>query len=356
MPVQGNGITALFPGLLGPQPELPRVEPGSRPDLGPLETLLSRAVMSSTASEPAGQALDRELGRVLEIPVAARRDFPWAALGGIADGLDTADGWWLRLDPVYLQLDRDALYLLASDELHLSREQSDALVTSLNAHFREQGWHIHAPHPQRWYLRLDQPADIHTTSLYAAFGHDVHTCLPAGPDQRRWHGWLNECQMLLAGHPVNAEREARAQMPVNSIWPWGGGMQPPSPDTAWRVIVADEPALQGWARLQDIPCRSLAEGLPAGETGSLLLMDSACNEARQLQDVYAWFDCASHLQRQYIVPLLARLRAGTCQTLTLLDGDGRRWELTPRRLRSWWRGFRSGRRPIERFLLPAHCP
>lgn len=353
MSVQGDDITALFPGLLGPQPELPRVEPGSRPDLGPLETLLSRAVLCSASDVTPGRGLRRELGRVLEIPVAAGQDFPWAALGGIADDLDTADGWWLRLDPVYLQVDRDALYLLASDELHLIREQSDALVTTLNAHFRDQGWHIHAPHPQRWYLRLDRPADIHTTPLYEAFGHDVHTCLPAGPDHQRWRGWLNECQMLLANHPVNAEREARAQMPVNSIWPWGGGMQPPRTDTPWRAVVADEPALRGWARLQDIPCHALADGLPGAGAGPLLLVDFACNEARQLQDVYAWFDCVSHLQEKYLVPLLARLRSGACRTLILLDGDGRRWELTRRRLRPWWRGFRSRCRSIEHFLLPA---
>ncbi|MHA1570009.1 MAG: hypothetical protein ACTSXZ_11110 [Alphaproteobacteria bacterium] len=354
---QGNGkvdsadgtVTALFPGLLGAQPELPLVPRAERPDLSVLETLLSRA----EATEHAGASLSQELGRLLAIPVDAQRDFPWAALGGVADGLDTARGWWLRIDPVYLQADRDRLYLLAHEELHLTRDQADALVESLNAHFRDDGWQIHAPHPQRWYLRLDRPADIHTTTLYEAFGHDVHACLPAGPDHPRWHRWLNECQMLLANHPVNEEREAHAQMPANSIWPWGGGAQPARHNTAWHTILADEVALRGWARLQEIPCRSLADDLPETLSGPLLLMDLACNEARQLQDVFAWFDCASHVQQRYLAPLLARLQAGTCRQLTLLDGDGRRWQLTHRRLRQWWRRVGSRRRPIDRFLRSA---
>jgi hypothetical protein len=342
-------VTALFPGLLGPQPELPRVPRAERPDLSTLETLLSRAEATGHGEVSLGQ----ELGRLLDVPVDAQHDFPWAALGGVADGLDTSGGWWLRIDPVYLQADRDRLYLLAHEELHLTRAQADALVASLNAHFRDDGWQIHAPHLQRWYLHLDRPAQIHTTTLYEAFGHDVHTCLPAGPDQPRWHGWLNECQMLLASHPVNEEREAHAQMPVNSIWPWGGGTQPARNNaTAWHTIMADEVALRGWARLQELPCRPLADGLPETLSGSLLLMDLACNEARQLQDVFAWFDCASHVQQQYLVPLLARLQAGTYRQLTLLDGDGRSWRLTRRRLRQWWRRFGIGRRPIDRFLLP----
>ncbi len=117
--------------------------------------------------------------------------------------------------------------------------------------------------------------------------------------------------------------------------------------------MADDIALRGWARLQGIPCRSLADDLPATLAGPLLLMDLACNEARQLQDVFAWFDCARHVQQRYLVPLLARLQAGTYRQLTLLDGDGRSWQLTRRRLRQWWRRFGSGRRPIDRFLLSA---
>lgn len=356
-----RAITALFPGLLGPQPELAQTDPAARPDLSTLESLLTHA---TARTFPAG-GLSEELARLLQIPVPADEDFPWAALSGLADDLDTAQGWWLRIDPVYLQADRDRVFLLAHEELHLTRAQADALVASLNAHFKADGWHIHAPHPQRWYLRLEQPAAIRTTTLYEAFGHDVHRCLPVGEARSRWHTWLNECQMLLAEHPVNVEREAHAQMPVNSIWPWGGGRQPARATTPWHCIVADEPALRGWARLHDLAQYSPARGLPAQLDGPLLLLDLACNEARQLQDVFAWFDCVEHVQQHYLQELRQRLEQGNLDRVLLLDGNGRGWELTrPQWRRSrwcpgWcrdWRFRRGRRKGIERFMLPETTP
>ena len=49
---------------------------------------------------------------------------------------------------------------------------------------------------------------------------------------------LNEVQVLLHQHPLNAARQTRGLPPVNSVWFWGAGRLPapgPSPTAAWRA-------------------------------------------------------------------------------------------------------------------------
>src|SRR3546814_5998711 len=50
----------------------------------------------------------------------------------------------------------------------------------------------------------------------------IHDLLPAGNDGRRWRAVLNEAQIVLHNHPVNAERVRSGRMPVNSLWFHGG--------------------------------------------------------------------------------------------------------------------------------------
>ena len=52
--------------------------------------------------------------------------------------------------------------------------------------------------------------------------------MPTGEDAPAWRARLNEAQMLLHAHPVNAEREAAGLPAVASIWWWGGGAAPES--------------------------------------------------------------------------------------------------------------------------------
>ena len=47
--------------------------------------------------------------------------------------------------------------------------------------------------------------------------------MPRGADGGTWKRWQNEIGMLLHEHPVNVEREANGNVPVNGVWFWGGG-------------------------------------------------------------------------------------------------------------------------------------
>jgi hypothetical protein len=144
---------------------------------------------------------------------------PVARISALFDGL--GEGCWLRADPVCLRLHRDQLVLLPNVEA--SETEAGQLCASLNKHFAGQGMEFVAPHPLRWYVRLDHLPNIETVPLSQAVGRNVHDLLPKGAESLRWHRLFNETQMLLFSHPVNEAREARGDLPVNSLWFWGGG-------------------------------------------------------------------------------------------------------------------------------------
>jgi len=177
-----------------------------------LEKLLGRG--HGELLEPA--PLENLLCESFGVPCAA--DAPIAPISAAFDGL--AAGCWLRADPVNLNLQRDRLLLAG---VQVSSDEATALCASLNVHFAGQGMEFFAPHPQRWYVRLDTLPQMRTTPFSQVIGGDVRRVLPSGADAARWHQLFNEIQMLLHAHPLNEAREARSELPINSVWFWGGG-------------------------------------------------------------------------------------------------------------------------------------
>ena len=57
---------------------------------------------------------------------------------------------------------------------------------------------------------------------------------------------MNEAQMILHTHPVNAEREARGMPAVNSVWLWGGGTLPAITPPSYTTAGAAGPCCARW--------------------------------------------------------------------------------------------------------------
>jgi hypothetical protein len=150
--------------------------------------------------------------------ITYQHDVPIAPVSAVYDGL--TPGCWLRADPVHLDLQRDRLLL---DIVQVGGEEAEEMCASLNGHFAGQGMEFLAPHPQRWYVRLQTLPSMRTTPLSQVVGNDVRMLLPVGSDAGHWHRVFNEIQMLLHAHPVNDSREARGEPTINSVWFWGGG-------------------------------------------------------------------------------------------------------------------------------------
>ncbi len=234
------------------------------------------------------------------------------------DGKPAGQLYWLRADPVHLRVMRDSIVLADSHTLNLSPQEAAALTTTISQHFGE----AFAPlslHPQRWYVPFPQPPRLTTTPLSVATGRMVEPLLPQGDDASRFRTLLNELQMLLFTHPVNQAREAHGNLPVNSLWLWGGGTRPAEP-TVRKPIYARDSA----ARALGTFCGASVQPPPTLLEKSMLeaedvtLLDDL-TLAGEAGDAFGWRDAARGLEKNWFMPLLGSLRSICPAGLHLVD-------------------------------------
>ena len=235
-----------------------------------------------------------------------------------ADGMEPGAAYWLRADPVHLRLQRDQLILHPG--VCLDADEAAQLCASLNAHFAADGLRFFAPHPQRWYLQLDAAPDMTTHLLSQVAGKNIHAYLPQGQDALRWHGVFNEIQMLLFEHAVNQAREACGKLPINSVWPWGGGRVAGQLAQPFAKMYGDSDLAGAFAQAAGIPCEPLPDDVARcaeGDDGDVLIVWEGLRRALQQGDLHAWRDELQRLERCCAAPLLDALHAGRIAQLTL---------------------------------------
>ena len=140
---------------------------------------------------------------------------------------DAADTCWLSADPAWVQPDMTGARLLACGQLQLDTVEAQALAEPLQPVFSELGMQLLVSTPDHWHVQL--PAGLTLPEFDApeqAMGEDLSQHLPPGAEGRPWRILLNDIQVLLHQHPLNAQRRTRGLAPVNSLWLWGGGCLP----------------------------------------------------------------------------------------------------------------------------------
>lgn len=293
----------LAPDLSSLDPPPARLPPG-------LAALLKFGRAESMTGDPnAWLCLAFGVERRLDIPLA-----PYALLG---EGGTPGSGYWLRADPVSVQLMRNRLVLLAGDEAAPSAEEAEQFVAALNRHFAPEGLLFSAPHPRRWYLRLPEAPALHTHSLAEVHGRDIRHFLPEGDDGARWRRLLNEAQILLHAHPLNAAREAAGALPINSIWPWGGGTLSQDLSAPCDRVYADDPLARGLAIAAGISHAPLPSKLPEN---SGLAGDAPLFVMENLGDTMARDAALERFDRAWLMPAVTAVRRGAIRRLTLIAG------------------------------------
>lgn len=265
------------------------------------ETLLARGRLATGAADGVEAAVCAALG------IARQQDYPIAPITLQYDGGEPGTHYWLRADPVHLRVMRDRIVLADSGVLGLSQPEADALALSIGEHFGA-AFSPRPLQPARWYLRLDQAPRLRTTPLSLAVGCDIDPLLPQGEDAMLLRTQLNELQMLLFEHPVNQAREARGELPVNSLWLWGGGCLPavPKPTVALYSNDPDVTALGRFCGIETVAMPSLFSAALAGEN-NLIVLDQL-KAAGQYGDAFGWREAIIALERDWFAALLAYLR------------------------------------------------
>jgi hypothetical protein len=290
---------------------------------------------SSGRTDVSGVSLEKHLCELFGVP--CQTDAPIAPVSAAFDGL--GEGCWLRADPVHLRLQRDQLVLLP--EVKIGADEAGQMCASLNLHFAGQGMEFFAPHPQRWYIRLDRLPDIETVPLSQAVGHNVHGLLPKGAEALRWHQIFNEIQMLLFVHPANEAREARGELPVNSVWLWGGGATNEPLQKTYDSVSSDDVLAGMLASAAGIPFSEWSVRWSGKEgSGEQLLVWNGLRQALQHGDLVVWRDALLGFETGYAQPLWQALRSGKIERLrinVLGQNDIRRMLLTRADAWAFWK-------------------
>jgi hypothetical protein len=225
---------------------------------------------------------ERALARALGLQGGAGL-LPWAARQAAADGVDVGELPWGLLTPVHWHLGTDQVSLLDPARLMLDEAASRTLFEAVLPLFTSEGFVLRWAAPQRWYAAHESLATLATASLDRVIGRNVDAWLGSDPAARRIRRLQSEVQMVLYTHPLNAEREARGLLPVNSFWLSGCGALQLAPGEPPRV---DErlrgPALNddwaAWAKAwQTLDEGPLAEMLKRAEQGRPLRL-TLCGE------------------------------------------------------------------------------
>lgn len=230
-------------------------------------------------SPPHERALARALGWR-----GADGALPWAARMARADGVDVGDRAWGLVSPVHWHLGTEQVSLVDPAGLMLDEAGSRELMQAVSELFTGDGYAQTWGAAHRWYLSHESLASLPTASLDRVVGRNVDRWLGSDPAARRLRRLQAEVQMLLHAHPLNAAREARGLLPVNSFWLSGCGVAQAEQPTPGLVV--DErlraPALAddwaAWAKAwESLDATVLAQTLQALQGGSPVTL-TLCGE------------------------------------------------------------------------------
>jgi hypothetical protein len=303
-----RSVRLVVPDLFLPREFAAEVCAGLR--LPALEKMLARGASTGSAqTDVSGVPLERRLLELFGMP----EDAGVATLGAAFDGL--GEGHWLRADPVHLHIQRDRLLL---QEVVPSADEAAGFSAALSRHFSSEGLEFFAPHPQRWYVRLDSAPAIETVPLSQVLGRNVRELLPQ--IGARWARLFGEIQMLLYSHEINERREARGELPVNGVWLWGEG-RAAMPQRRYREASSDEMLVEMFAKAADVPFACWAEqwrGM-TGE-GEQLLVWNGLRRSLLCGDLAGWREALQTFEEGYAQPLWQALRSGRIEHLALEAG------------------------------------
>jgi hypothetical protein len=302
-------LTLIVPELLWPEPE--DSDTFAALSCPALEMLLARS--RRTRRPP--QSLEATLSDAFDLPEGA----PYAALRllGEAAAPDIGTPCWLCCDPVHLRFHQDSLVLADSGSFGIELDEARALVDQLNRHLAAAG-QFHLGAADRWYLRLADELrleQLEQPPLSAVAGRRIERLLPASDAAQALRKLLNEAQMLLHAHPINAERESSGRLPINSLWLWGAGTLPPRRESDFDGVWSSQPLALGLARAAGVPTHALPVDAAtllahtAADTHHLVVLEDLLAPV-QYENGKAYATALNGLERRWFAPLRSALAAG----------------------------------------------
>ncbi|MEA3302609.1 MAG: hypothetical protein U9Q75_04945 [Pseudomonadota bacterium] len=248
------------------------------------------------------------------------RDLPSASLMLSAEGGEPRTDNWAVVAPVRLHVDRDRLLLIPLPLDDVERSDIDRLREAFNQHFSDDGVELITDFSRNWYLRLQQPRQLTTSSLAQVAGRTIDPFLPGGVDAGWLHSLLNESQMLLHSLDIAG---------FNSLWIWGVGELPQFVSSPFGELSGDNLLLCG-----------LQKKAVSGHRGrDRLMVREAPLQAAASGDQQHWLQAMEDLDAT-VEQLMQELSSGGIRKIILQDGNGNSFHFRAlMRFRLWRRDF-----------------
>jgi len=228
-------------------------------------------------------------------------------------GLAPKEGYWFIVHPVHIQLARNHLVLADTRRLRLEEADARALFDLAKPYFDELVW----GDAETWFMHADGWQELDTASPDAAMGSNLSDWMPVGPTALAFKKLQNEIQMLWHEHPVNEARQQRGLAPVNSFWMWGGAQAAAAGGAHGPLLAVAAPA--GPAGIVPSWLKALSAGsavaAPGGH-GTVVLPHLIPMGAGN--DWGAWLGAMQQLEHEWFAPLLAAVRSGSTNELTMI--------------------------------------
>jgi len=227
---------------------------------------------------------------------------------------DRPTNWIAGADPVYLEPRLDHLCLHALLQAGVDPGHMRALIDHLQAKLAGDKRLGFLQLGSCCYLSSSRPIATASLPAYVVDQKKPDEYLPVGKDSASFRTLQSEIEMALHEHAANLEREAAGQLPVNSLWLWGGGTAPEQIIRPQPPLFSDDGLLRGYWH----SATAVAESWPG--TIEKCIDKSVAGFIAVVPE----FDDGLDVLESCLHALHAALRSGRLSSLTLLFRDGLR--------------------------------
>jgi hypothetical protein len=296
--------------------------------------------------------------------------------------------------PVHLIAGLTSLHVDRRSILRLSAADLESFAQDFNRTFGNTDLHLAPLANGEFLMRGAVTLIAATTEPSRVLVADLETALPKGSDSKALKRLGAEIEMWLHAHPLNESRRHRGELPVSTLWLWGGGAlanraatpglalaaQPPlptmthpfpqssraqatqqqavqanshteSPGNRGDVALGSDPYLTGlWHlhgdRVDELPDDKLA-GLLADPHVQRSVLVTEVTPMLHTNPHWTVFEALAEIDHRYVAPAIAALRTGTVEKVVLIANDTELQVTRHDRLKFWRR-----RQPTLQALRP----
>ena len=188
-------------------------------------------------------------------PAGANLGTGLAALhAGVKNPSETV--WLAELSAI--SVGREGATIAHPASFEVTADEADALFDAVSGLWADRAISALPLNNRQWRIWLDPSASTRSLTPAAMAEMRLSDWWPQEDSLREWRRLLNEIQMVWHDHPVNLARAERGEMPINSLWLFGGaqgwsstqalsatyeGLHTPYLQGDWAAWIAALPAL-----------------------------------------------------------------------------------------------------------------